>query len=249
MLAKLSFNRRRDACFPATTSQGHEHPHSCQFQSQTRRLLPRNFITNERRVVSTQVSIADATLASPQPFERPDQRGYLQSFNRRRDACFPATSLVLIAVAYYLGFQSQTRRLLPRNEARSWRRKSTGQSFNRRRDACFPATRQLSGAPRIALCFNRRRDACFPATLRRQSSSRNCGSFNRRRDACFPATDLGRLRRDESGHSFNRRRDACFPATKVCTPQVQRGRAMFQSQTRRLLPRNYVGAGCALPQY
>src|SRR5579884_1303744 len=60
------FNRRRDACFPAT--QAHRMP--------DQGLL---------------VSIADATLASPQRKLISNLRGRYPCFNRRRDACFPAT--------------------------------------------------------------------------------------------------------------------------------------------------------------
>src|SRR5579875_3298123 len=62
------FNRRRDACFPATAGRA-----PCniwlryEFQSQTRRLLPRNGMFAEYTPGKNGVSIADATLASPQP--------------------------------------------------------------------------------------------------------------------------------------------------------------------------------------
>src|SRR5579875_3714069 len=69
----VSFNRRRDACFPAT-----------------------------RRRAS---------------FELPTQ-----GFNRRRDACFPATWENDTGGALYIRFQSQTRRLLPRNDERIFHR-------------------------------------------------------------------------------------------------------------------------------
>src|SRR5579883_945447 len=61
------------------------------FQSQTRRLLPRN-------------GLVAVTLPC-----------YLYSFNRRRDACFLATATPLEMERGFVGFQSQTRRLLPRN--------------------------------------------------------------------------------------------------------------------------------------
>src|SRR5579875_1811398 len=62
----VGFNRRRDACFPATTFR----------------------IT---LLSTTPVSIADATLASPQPAEKASALSLPYCFNRRRDACFPAT--------------------------------------------------------------------------------------------------------------------------------------------------------------
>src|SRR5579884_4300081 len=110
-------NRRRDACFPATQRTGKAHQFLPEFQSQTRRLLPRNkthfqkvgacrgvlFQSQTRRLLPRnrdfrtfvsdgyRVSIADATLASPQPV-----------------AC--TNGAVIPGL-----FQSQTRRLLPRN--------------------------------------------------------------------------------------------------------------------------------------
>src|SRR5579884_4268271 len=181
------FNRRRDACFPATERVqrvavtgyvsiadatlaspqrrfGSRRPSTYTgFQSQTRRLLPRNIHKPAERDCVSIVSIADATLASPQPFCCRRRFLRCQRFNRRRDACFPATSSSLKSSASSSSFQSQTRRLLPRNLPR---RNVDISSF----------------------CFNRRRDACFPATIHPQ---------------------LSRL--------YNN---------------------MFQSQTRRLLPRN-----------
>ncbi len=63
-------------------------------------------------------------------------------------------------------FQSQTRRLLPRNDVMLLDIFTVVISFNRRRDACFPATQQYHVAfVAEYLRFNRRRDACFPATL------------------------------------------------------------------------------------
>src|SRR5579875_3603963 len=85
------------------------------------------------------VSIADATLASPQLLEIIVVVIEPRGFNRRRDACFPATTH-LRAMAYGASlFQSQTRRLLPRNMTTP-ASIQMGRSFNRRRDACFPAT-------------------------------------------------------------------------------------------------------------
>ncbi len=65
------------------------------------------------------VSIADATLASPQLKGNHFEQGFDLSFNRRRDACFPATFLAISSAASFVRFQSQTRRLLPRNMERS----------------------------------------------------------------------------------------------------------------------------------
>ncbi len=70
------------------------------FQSQTRRLLPRNRWGRSQRCRYYHVSIADATLASPQPSTVPLARVSLTSFNRRRDACFPATSARFRSASY-----------------------------------------------------------------------------------------------------------------------------------------------------
>ncbi len=66
------------------------------------------------RAVET-VSIADATLASSQPRQELPDIPIMQSFNRRRDACFLATWGRQRAYPDY-------------------------KRFNRRRDACFLAT-------------------------------------------------------------------------------------------------------------
>src|SRR5579884_2250471 len=87
----VSFNRRRDACFPATSGGCTSASQYAGFQSQTRRLLPRNVVLGH---------VA---------------RQHIRGFNRRRDACFPATSTSQRKETAYLSFQSQTRRLLPRN--------------------------------------------------------------------------------------------------------------------------------------
>src|SRR5579885_2623901 len=108
-----SFNRRRDACFPATP-----------FSYCTSR-IQRYVSIADATLASPQlaekarqhgrecwVSIADATLASPQRFPLLRRCRRAGSFNRRRDACFPATWTIDGHV------------LLPLR-------------FNRRRDACF----------------------------------------------------------------------------------------------------------------
>ncbi len=115
-----------------------------EFQSQTRRLLPRNVSSFRFPLFHRFVSIADATLASPQHGERAAIAVSERCFNRRRDACFPATT----------GGRPATR---------AWLR------FNRRRDACFPATSTSLRPTTPFACFNRRRDACFPATPQQRS--------------------------------------------------------------------------------
>src|SRR5579875_3568426 len=137
------FNRRRDACFPATMWAQDVRCLNTEFQSQTRRLLPRNLGPLNRRSIPHRVSIADATLASPQrqpPNSRarskrvsiadatlasPQHRAWCSMCNLTRE------------------FQSQTRRLLPRN-LRYGNMTLIPTCFNRRRDACFPATADAS---------------------------------------------------------------------------------------------------------
>src|SRR5579884_399360 len=184
----VSFNRRRDACFPATSGGCTSASQYAGFQSQTRRLLPRNsrpfalsayflwFQSQTRRLLPRNrasaegggnrlrfnrrrdacfpatsfwvtspvniygVSIADATLASPQHPQASGKRLRIYRFNRRRDACFPATVLLPSQASEMSTFQSQTRRLLPRNLLFIRCERDNPYRFNRRRDACFPAT-------------------------------------------------------------------------------------------------------------
>ncbi len=117
MHCTYSFNRRRDACFPATRRAWRRRCSSPTFQSQTRRLLPRNFHRECGKLRGGGVSIADATLASPQHQDQERNRKQTNSFNRRRDACFPATPDIPDHLDCLDEFQSQTRRLLPRNDA------------------------------------------------------------------------------------------------------------------------------------
>src|SRR5579884_1103784 len=118
---RKSFNRRRDACFPATCFGVTVQHATNLFQSQTRRLLPRNVTTKPPHTHVHKVSIADATHASPQRHGATLCCSNLSSFNRRRDACFPATSFLTHAMRKASLFQSQTRRLLPRNFPVKWR--------------------------------------------------------------------------------------------------------------------------------
>src|SRR5579885_834673 len=135
------FNRRRDACFLATPLTTPLPPRNTRFQSQTRRLLPRNFAipllgewevefqSQTRRLLPRNVallrvtdgvevvSIADATLASSQPGRPLGVTCASMCFNRRRDACFLATTSSGTSRTISSWFQSQTRRLLPRNSA------------------------------------------------------------------------------------------------------------------------------------
>src|SRR5579885_1912974 len=87
----LRFNRRRDACFLAT------------------------LICAAEKDIMSKVSIADSTLASSQRTNNFSKRAWYCCFNRRRDACFLATVGALYTRMLGGEFQSQTRRLLPRN--------------------------------------------------------------------------------------------------------------------------------------
>ncbi|SRR5579883_956934 len=134
------------------------------------------------------------------------------SFNRRRDACFLATRSNRKWRLRHEWFQSQTRRLLPRNgDARSqglsltWFQSQTRRLLPRNRMMPVPH-------PPGSFCFNRRRDACFLATPCHEDGESVEQRFNRRRDACFLATgEPAAPSRRRAG--FNRRRDACFLAT------------------------------------
>src|SRR5579885_1224135 len=88
-------------------------------------------------------------------------------------------------------------------------------------------------------CFNRRRDACFLATeqstfllpVRARVSIADATLASSQHSLPVPV--------HFEMESFNRRRDACF----LATIQFYRERlpsGMFQSQTRRLLPRNFI---------
>src|SRR5579885_3095300 len=238
MSRQLGFNRRRDSCFLATGDSEALTKIMHAFQSQTRRLLPRNLGSPLQTEQETVVSIADATLASSQPRASHLQGWRFVCFNRRRDACFLATEgqwtptvggRVSIADATlassqhiqkkWIGtvqaeFQSQTRRLLPRNVQHPEMSVAQYFSFNRRRDACFLAT---SGVPIHAgtsgqfQSQTRRLLPRNPLGSRLPGSPRTC--FNRRRDACFLATQQYHVAFVAEYLRFNRRRDACFLAT------------------------------------
>src|SRR5579884_3446357 len=137
-------------------------------------------------------------------------------------------------------FQSQTRRLLPRNEEEVvLTLPPVIVSFNRRRDACFPATKSGSGCCATGRrCFNRRRDACFPATCMAldsplpwshvsiadatlaspQPESKEEPSppqtlFQSQPRRLLPRNAELLVEELDCLTGFNRRRDACFPAT------------------------------------
>src|SRR5579885_2580632 len=111
------------------------------FQSQTRRLLPRN-----------------GTIHIPSSSSS-------KSFNRRRDACFLATLSASPCTLLDGEFQSQTRRLLPRNHPVSSR--TTALRHVSIADATLASSQlhNVSIPGSYQMSFNRRRDACFLATI------------------------------------------------------------------------------------
>src|SRR5579885_1353484 len=133
------FNRRRDACFPATGVATRRPTAGWMFQSQTRRLLPRNYTIQYVGGKIIFVSIADATLASPQQIvplalrhvvrvsiadatlASPQRNGKTSTYSSCwvsiADATLasPQQSFTAGSKIQHNEFQSQTRRLLPRN--------------------------------------------------------------------------------------------------------------------------------------
>src|SRR5579885_2149884 len=85
--------------------------------------------------------------------------------------------------------------------------------------------------------FNRRRDACFLATHPSRAGLRLEASFNRRRDACFLATYF-RLRQPLGQQQFQSQTRRLLPRNASQTESIVHDLFEFQSQTRRLLPRN-----------
>src|SRR5579884_249207 len=158
------------------------------FQSQTRRLLPRNIrcVRDAKRL--PEVSIADATLASPQP-------GGLSVSGALRDVSIADATLAspqpcgnphgtgsrLVSIADATLASPQL--------SKNWSENPLTRCFNRRRDTCFPAT-----WCQIICWLCSSRVSIADATLaspQLQADRQHCSlvdRFNRRRDACFPAT-------------------------------------------------------------
>ncbi len=186
------------------------------FQSQTRRLLPRNVGQCTFNQFFGDFSIADATLASPQRGPKICPPNHALFSIADATLASPQRKLVVLERDEQGRFQSQTRRLLPRNDEQD-ERHDYHFFFNRRRDACFPAT---SDGPRHRLS---------PEDF--QSQTRRLLPRNRVASGTVARTST----------VFNRRRDACFPATALVSRNPLIVVACFQSQTRRLLPRNCGG--------
>ncbi len=183
------FNRRRDACFLATSAPKAVFDKRSSFQSQTRRLLPRNQ-PHEAQIAILRALFQSQTRRLLPRNQHPgvQMRALLDRFNRRRDACFLATIVLLWRPTWQSRFQSQTRRLLPRNkEARGAFRSYSDVSIA---DATLASSQRIIVSQSLAARqgFNRRRDACFLATASRKEKQMRIKSFNRRRDACFLAT-------------------------------------------------------------
>ncbi len=161
-----------------------------------------------------QVSIADATLASSQPKSCCKKSGMMFCFNRRRDACFLATLAVSVAGEAHRAFQSQTRRLLPRNLPSSGCMRSRGLGFNRRRDACFLATHRTCFPKPYAIWFQSQTRRLLPRNrrglqhlYRLDEVSIADATLASSQPYLSPAAEI-------PAQSFNRRRDACFLATR-----------------------------------
>src|SRR5579883_3273887 len=86
------FNRRRDACLPATFQTTHiSNVSQVSFNRRRDACLPATWTIPPYAAPLSVVSIPAATLASPQPYDRLHGLPDLGRFNRRRDACLPAT--------------------------------------------------------------------------------------------------------------------------------------------------------------
>src|SRR5579875_1908131 len=169
------FNRRRDACFPATMWAQDVRCLNTEFQSQTRRLLPRNLGPLNRRSIPHRVSIADATLASPQR-QPPNSRARSKRVSIA-DATLasPQHRAWCSMCNLTRSFQSQTRRLLPRN-IQNCPRSTAYLEFQSQTRRLLPRNLRYGNMTLIPTCFNRRRDACFPATAD-ASLGRKSGTF------------------------------------------------------------------------
>ncbi len=92
--------------------------------------------------------------------------GYMPCFNRRRDACFLATIALIVGLKRVEQFQSQTRRLLPRNAMLQGYFRFPALMFQSQTRRLLPRNAlPVLVLPAVHSCFNRRRDACFLATM------------------------------------------------------------------------------------
>ncbi len=236
--ACLCFNRRRDACFPATACRGRKKARKEEFQSQTRRLLPRNGRMRTPFFQSIDVSIADATLASPQRERESRCIPVRESFNRRRDACFPATVASTASIGRFAVVSIADATLASPQPSSSPSFAQWQQDVSIA-DATLASPQQGVRAGRVKLLLVSIADATLASPQLSQKANNHIASisFNRRRDACFPATGA----KWKLAHWIV---SVSIADATLASPQPLRPDApaialsTFQSQTRRLLPRN-----------
>src|SRR5579885_203002 len=133
-------------------------------------------------------------------------------------------------------FQSQTRRLLPRNSRARAIPLREDVGFNRRRDACFLATKMKYCTHCGTQLFQSQTRRLLPRNAYGPNAARRETGFNRRRDACFLATGINSLYGKTVQFSISYWTLASSQLTR--SRYSPTGRRRLQSQTRRLLPRN-----------
>ncbi len=212
--------------------------HLAQFQSQTRRLLPRNMAILDTRLHIDRVSIADATLASSQRWLAMRLGRQFSCFNRRRDACFLATAHNTCAGRHGDWFQSQTRRLLPRNFSTASYISRT-RSFQSQTRRLLPRNVELFGIgeqptgfqsqtrrllPRnkgnnlnhsyTPLAFQSQTRRLLPRNVTKYAFWGETVAFQSQTRRLLPRNFLRKDWKTGKSYRFNRRRDACFLATR-----------------------------------
>ncbi len=182
------------------------------FQSQTRRLLPRNQEGLERATVARSFNRRrDACfLATPMRYAGAHR---VRGFNRRRDACFLATLISPGGTPVYSLFQSQTRRLLPRNLEDYVRHAREMRRFNRRRDACFLATRGRRWKRETFPTFQSQTRRLLPRNVLSPPLESGYKAFQSQTRRLLPRNSSVARKSALMRPRFNRRRDACFLAT------------------------------------
>ncbi len=165
----------------------------------------------------------------------------MRSFNRRRDACFLATKLATMPPCCMVWVSIADATLASSQPDGQRRDIEDIERFNRRRDACFLATPPHAEVVRWLFSFNRRRDACFLATTGAALGLTDIGSFNRRRDACFLATANLLKYVAPVLIKFQSQTRRLLPRNEYREAIYRQHVPEFQSQTRRLLPRNWTG--------
>src|SRR5579875_1297342 len=121
--------------------------------------------------------------------------------------------MVLVCLGAVLLFQSQTRRLLPRNKKRTHEPIPFLMSFNRRRDACFPATSLFSTPPKNAACVS-----IADATLASpQLASEEC--FRTIPQVSIADATLASPQRQTSGKAYRNARRVSIADATLASPQ------------------------------